>query len=172
MFVAFWLHDLGNSTSRCSKATRSPWAMRASRISHSTVSNACWPAAVKKRLTERASPRVTSFMSGVCELPSIVLLLSSSPAALRTLRRFVRHGCGRLWGCALSASGRTESCVGEGPRGASVRPFAHPYRVPCMHPQTAAKTAAEPQRGDDPCVPVAGFPTHRGSPLYFDTDVR
>ena len=39
MFVAFCDHVCGNSTPRCSKATRSPWAMRASRSSHSTVAN-------------------------------------------------------------------------------------------------------------------------------------
>ena len=86
MFVAFCDHVFGNSTSRCSKATRSPWAMRASRRSHCTVSNACWPGDVKKRLTERASPTVTSLKKGVCELPSIDLLLSWSPLDSRCLR--------------------------------------------------------------------------------------
>ena len=84
MFVAFWLQDFGNSTSRCSKATRSPWAMRASRRSHSIVSKACCPGVVKKRLTERASPGVVSVRNGVCELPSIDLLLSSPRAVART----------------------------------------------------------------------------------------
>ena len=36
MFVAFCDQRVGNSTSCCSKAMRSPWPMRASRISHST----------------------------------------------------------------------------------------------------------------------------------------
>ena len=37
MLVAFCDQLAGNSTSRCSKATWSPWPMRASRSSHSTV---------------------------------------------------------------------------------------------------------------------------------------
>ena len=65
MFVAFCDHEAGNSTSACSKETLSPWPMRASRSSHSTWSNGCTPACVKRRLTLKAFP--------ACGVPSIVV---------------------------------------------------------------------------------------------------
>jgi hypothetical protein len=49
MFVAFCDHERGNSTSGCSNATLPPWPMRASRSSHSTVSNGWTPGLVKMR---------------------------------------------------------------------------------------------------------------------------
>src|ERR1700719_2685839 len=61
MFVAFCDHERGNSTPRCSNATRSPCPMRASRTSHSTSSNGCTPACVKKRLIGSATPAALSF---------------------------------------------------------------------------------------------------------------
>jgi len=56
MLVAFCDQLLGNSTSFCSKATRSPWPMRASRSSHSMASNGCVSAFVKRRLIVSATP--------------------------------------------------------------------------------------------------------------------
>src|SRR5271163_2477949 len=54
MLVAFCDQLVGNSTSFCSKATRSPWPMRASRSSHSAASKGCTPGEVKKRVTGSA----------------------------------------------------------------------------------------------------------------------
>ena len=142
MFVAFCDHVVGNSTSRCSKATRSPWAMRASRISHSTVSNACWPAVVKKRLTERASPAVTSSISGVCELPSIDLLLSS-PRICSLFAAACAARCEPLVGCALSDSRRTERAAGG--------------RSEAAEPSTGCRHVREKHR-----------PSHRGGPRTAD----
>ncbi len=47
MLVAFCDQLVGNSTSRCSNATRSPWPMWASRSSQSTDSKGCFPRVVK-----------------------------------------------------------------------------------------------------------------------------
>jgi hypothetical protein len=51
MFVAFCDQLFGNSTSVCSKATRSPWPMRASRTSHSIASKGCTPGCVNSLRT-------------------------------------------------------------------------------------------------------------------------
>ena len=76
MFVEFCDQVFGNSTSRCSKATRSPWPMRASRSSHSTVSKGCTPGVVNRRAMDNARPLRTSCMSAVWGACSIDLLLS------------------------------------------------------------------------------------------------
>ena len=47
MFVAVWLQNLGNSTSRCSNDGPSLPGMSASRVSHSTASKGSVPASVK-----------------------------------------------------------------------------------------------------------------------------
>src|SRR5579875_2965764 len=78
MFVAFWDHDLGNSTSGCSKETLSPCPIRASRISHSTASKGCVPALVKYRRIERPSPLRSPSRSCV----SVVdVAISTAPSA-------------------------------------------------------------------------------------------
>ena len=82
MFVAFCDHDAGNSTSVCSKETVPPWPMRASRSSHSTVSNGCTPGCVKKRLSRSASPVEASIVVVTCELFSMPAC-SYNPAVSR-----------------------------------------------------------------------------------------
>jgi hypothetical protein len=68
MFVAFCDHDFGNSTSVCSKETLPPWPIRASRSSHSMLSNGWTPGCVKKRLSRRGSPVEVSIVVVTCEL--------------------------------------------------------------------------------------------------------
>ncbi len=77
MFVAFCDHVDGNSTSSC---RNEPTA--AVRVSHSTVSNGCTPAWVKRRRTVRASPERGSLVSVVCGVCSIDPTPSAAPAAL------------------------------------------------------------------------------------------
>ena len=83
MLVAFCDHVFGNSTSSCSKATRSPWPMRASRSSHSTVSNGWTPGVVNRRPTDSAFPAWLSCANAVCGESSIVLCSSRTAAAPR-----------------------------------------------------------------------------------------
>src|SRR5271167_5025894 len=66
MLVAFCDQLVGNSTSFCSNATRSPWPIRASRSSQSTVSNGCTPGEVKKRATSSAPGGAVSLWVLVC----------------------------------------------------------------------------------------------------------
>ena len=86
MLVAFCDHVVGNSTSVCSNATLPPWPMRASRSSHSTVSNGWTPGVVKRRRTDSALVAWTSCASAVCGVNSI-RSCSSSAAFSRCLRR-------------------------------------------------------------------------------------
>ena len=82
MFVAFCDQLLGNSTSRCSNATRSPWPMRASRISHSTASNGC-VSAVREQASDRQRRRRASSpgWSWGAWLGSSAFLLCAVPAS-------------------------------------------------------------------------------------------
>jgi hypothetical protein len=89
MFVAFWDQLLGNSTFLCSNATRSPWPMRASRSSHSTVSNGWTPAVVKRRSIESASPVARSWEMVGCWGGFIGVFLSAAPAWWRSLEAVV-----------------------------------------------------------------------------------
>src|SRR6266540_3393525 len=71
MFVAFWLHDVGNSTPRCSKALPPSLklGMTASRVSHSISSNGCTPSFVKYGLKRRPFPRTSTSRSLVATAP-------------------------------------------------------------------------------------------------------
>src|ERR1044071_3071556 len=90
MFVALCDQLLGNSTFSCSNAMRSPWPMRASRVSHSTLSNGWTPGVVKYRLMDSARPGWTSSVSAVCAVYSMKAILSSWPQFAGFLRRFER----------------------------------------------------------------------------------
>src|SRR6476646_1424679 len=90
MLVAFCDQLFGNSTSSCSNAMRSPWPMRASRVSHSTVSNGCTPGVVKYRLMDSALPGWTSSVRAVCAVYSMKAILSRQPQFAGFLRLFER----------------------------------------------------------------------------------
>ena len=66
MLVAFCDQLTGNSTPFCSKAGLAGSPIRESRISHSTQSKGCVPAAVKRRGTETPSP--AAVMAGAAAL--------------------------------------------------------------------------------------------------------
>src|SRR3954447_15415265 len=63
MFAALTLHDVGNSTPRCSKLIEPSrqFVMTTSRRSQTTSSYGCTPAVVKTRLTLRPFPRAGAF---------------------------------------------------------------------------------------------------------------
>src|SRR3954471_3552753 len=90
MFVAFCDHVAGNSTSSCSNTE----PIRASRRSHSTVSNGCTPGRVNRRRTVSASPVRDSVLRAVWGVWSIV---SCSFQVFRLVGRR-RHGVGGGWG--------------------------------------------------------------------------
>src|SRR5205085_11205070 len=74
----------------CSNATRSPWPMRASRVSHSTLSKGWTPGVVKYRLIDSARPGWTSSVSAVCAVYSMNGLSSPWPQFAGFLRPFER----------------------------------------------------------------------------------
>src|SRR3954447_13866203 len=90
MFVAFCDQDFGNSTFSCSNAIRSPWPMRASRVSHSTPSKGWAPGVVKYRLIDSARPGWTSSVRAVCAVNSMKAVSSPWPQFAGFLRPFER----------------------------------------------------------------------------------
>src|SRR4051795_4402873 len=93
MFVAFCDQDFGNSTFSCSNTMRSPWPMRASRVSHSTLSKGWTPGVVKYRLIDSARPGWTSSVRAVCAVNSMKALSSPWPqfaGFLRSIERVLR----------------------------------------------------------------------------------
>ena len=146
MLVAFCDQLLGNSTSACSKATRSPWPMRASRSSHSTASNG-WvagrgeEASDRQRLAGRrlrgdrgvrgcGSSAFLLFCAGAGDAHSAKLCVgvNASSRSDRTERRERLHSdsaTGRLASCGVSSQSGLARARRASPRPASV-PEPHP----------------------------------------------
>src|SRR3954451_6365958 len=70
MLVAFWDRDLGNSTSRCSKAGSAGSPMTASRCSHSTSSKGWTPGVVWRRSTVSTAVVVFALFAAISAIKS------------------------------------------------------------------------------------------------------